>query len=276
MQMALSIQPESISRLVLRSIKLYVKGLPRVFFFSLLLSIIVFTPRLFALMYGIQINSMLQGVQIVGFIIIEIIALFIFTSMLWRIRCILYDEHESFFSDMKIAIKKLPSIIAAAFIQIAFFAIITTITLVFSSYLAQYQLLTPNVSQFRSVFLASMLLAINFWVIIYVYYLFIFYLPLILTEDKGIIPSLKQSFLLVWGRWWRTFLILSIPWFCYVVLLIIIRKIFNLDLHIYFIEPVIQSTWVPVIIHVLIFAIFAPWVASALLIQLRDLELRKK
>jgi hypothetical protein len=278
MQVALATQPESMIRLVSRSIKLYVKGLPRVLFFSLLLSMVVFIPRLFALIYGEEINPSLitQGIHVFWFICIEIGVLFVFTSMLWRFRCVLYQEHESILSDMTTAIKKLPFIIAAAFIQFAFFAILTTITFVFGFYLTQYEMMTPDVVQFKSAFLASILLALNFWVILYLYYLLIFYLPLILTEDKGIIASLKQSIFLVWGKWWRTFLFLLIPWFFYVVLLIIIRKIFNLDLHIYFIEPVIQTTWTTVILHILIFAIFVPWVASALLIQLRDLELRKK
>jgi hypothetical protein len=278
MDVALATEPESIRCLVLRSIKLYIKGLPRVFFFSLLLSLIVFIPRLSALIYGEEMNPNLvtQGAQVVWLILIELGVLFVFTSMLWRIRCVLHQEHESLFSDMKIAIKKLPLIIAAAFIQFAFFAILTTIALVFGFYLTQYQIMTPDVVQPRTAFLAAILLALNFWIITYLYYLLIFYLPLILTEDKGIIASIKKSIFLVWGRWWRTFLFLLIPWFFYVVLLVIIRQIFNLNLHIYFIEPVTRSTWVAVITHILIFAIYVPWVASALLIQLRDLELRKK
>jgi hypothetical protein len=278
MQVALATQPESIDRLVWRSLKLYVKGLPRVFFFSLVLSIIVFIPRLSALIYAkeFKLSLITQSTQVCWLILIEIGVLFIFTSMLWRIRCVLYQEHESIFSDMKIAIKKLPLVLAAAFIQIAFFAILMTIAFVFGFYLTQYEMMASAVMQSQITFFAAALLALNFWFIIYVYYLVIFYLPLILTEDKGIIASLKQSIFLVWSKWWRTFLFLLIPWFFYVVGLIIIRKMFNVDLHIYFIEPVIQSTWPAVITHILIFAIFVPWVASALLIQLRDLELRKK
>jgi hypothetical protein len=280
MQVALATQPESVCRLLLRSIKLYVKGLPKVFFFSLLLSIIVFIPRLVALVYGEEItinpSFITTGIHALWGLLIEAGALFVFTSMLWRIRCVLYEEHESLFFDMKIAIKKLPFIIAAAFIQAVFFTILTTIVIIFGFYLTQYQVNTSDVLPFSHTFFAAILLALNFWFLIYVYYLFIFYLPLILTEDKGIIGSLQQSMMLVWGKWWQTFLVLFVPWLAYIVVLVILRKMFNLDLHIYFIEPIIQSTWSAVIIHIFIFAIFVPWVASVLLIQLRDLELRKK
>ena len=46
---------------------------------------------------------------------------------------------------------------------------------------------------------------------IFLVYLFSFYLLEILTNDKGIFSSLKRSAKLVWGNWWRVFIILVIP-----------------------------------------------------------------
>jgi hypothetical protein len=278
MQVALATQPESMNRLISRSFKLYLKGLPRVFIFSLLLSLIVFFPRIYAQMASQELNASLiiSGMQSLWLLLIEFGVLYVFTSMLWRVRCVLHQEHESIFADLKIAIKKLPLIIAAALIQAFILSSLAAVALIFGFYLTQNQTIFVDGVQSNWVFLAGLVLAFNVWVSIYIYYLLIFYLPLILTEDKGIIAAIKQSIVLVWCNWWRTFLFLTFPWLCYVVCLIVIRNFFKLDLHIYFIEPIGHSNWFAIIAHIFIFAIFIPWIAAALLIQLRDLELRKK
>jgi hypothetical protein len=114
----------------------------------------------------------------------------------------------------------------------------------------------------------------QFCAIFYIYYLFYFYLPLILTENEGAFSSLKKSAVLVWRNWWRTCVVQILPWACYLIFLVIVREAFKLNLHIYFIDnysPTIGITC----LQILLFALFIPWPAATLLVQLRDLELRK-
>ncbi|MBV8801536.1 MAG: hypothetical protein JO131_00970, partial [Gammaproteobacteria bacterium] len=264
--------------LVKRSLHLYFKGLPRVFFFSLILSIIIFSPRLSALMTGQKIDIyFLQGNARLWLIpILELCVLFIFTAMLWRMRCVLYQENESILSDMRIALRKLPNIVVVAIIQGIIISFLITSSLIFGFYTQTMSVSSDAIHLQGPPFFTAIFLAFNAWLAVYIYNLLIFYLPLILTENKGILTSIEKSILLVWRNWWRTFIFLLIPWFSYIVILLFIRNIFHLALNIYFVTPLFEPSWFATILHIFLFAIFIPWVAAALLIQLRDLELRKK
>ena len=66
------------------------------------------------------------------------------------------------------------------------------------------------------------------------------------------------------------------PWLAYLITLIIIKFGIKVPIHIYFVNPGEQQTFLATFIHILIFAIFVPWVGAVMLVQLRDLELRKQ
>jgi hypothetical protein len=77
----------------------------------------------------------------------------------------------------------------------------------------------------------------------------------------------------VWGRWWYTFWIIAAPWLIYTIVMFCFKAM-GVNLHIFIIEmPSYTMTLFPTLVHIILFAVFIPWFASTMLVQLRNLEL---
>jgi len=269
-------QPETYRQQIKRSLKLYKASFSHVIFLSLLLSLIAFVPRLLTLLIGqdIFLSVPFLNRPRLWLFLIDVTGLFVFTALLWRIRCVITEAHESILTDMKIAIRKLPLIVGAALIQSFLFFVIGVTAFVYLYYFKQYDMITTMYHANHMVVIPMIVFLFNSLVPIYLFFLFLFYLPLILTEDKGIFSAIKKSALLVWGNWWRTFWLQITPWMIYFLILVVVKRCFHLPIHIYFLigEP---SSWGATLFHIMLFALFIPIVGSTLLVQLRDLELRK-
>ncbi|GEM_PF-1324205 len=282
MSYALSTQPESYGQIILRSIQLYKAGFYKIFFEALLLAFICFLPRILA-HFGYLSNPMIHewsSFQSLFLILINIIALAFFTALLWRMRCVIQHVNETAVSDIKITIRKLPLIIGGSLIQTAIqlFMFFTSIG-VFKFFVEQYILNSQPPLQLTQhplhAFLISTPVIFQTLFNIYIFFLFIFYLPLILTEHKAIINALIKSAKLVWKNWWRTFTVLLTPWLCYLIILLLVLRITGCNTPFYFFQP--SALPLPLILfQVLMFTLFIPWFAATLLVQLRDLELRQK
>jgi len=273
-QSLLATQPELYKQQLMRSLKLYKASFFHVFHFALLLSITFFIPRLMTLVIGHDIFLGLSPFSLkrLWVELIAIIGVFFYAALLWRMRCIIFNVHESLFEDMKIAIKRLFLIIVASVIQSLIFSFLCI------GIIAFYHYLVPKALFFQSNLLELPLImsGLLFYLIavVYLYFLFIFYLPLILAEKKGALTALGKSVFLVWKNWWRTFWLQITPWGGYLVCLIIIKQVFSENSHLYFglgQQVVLFAT----VLRIMIFALFVPWIIAILLVQLRDLELRK-
>lgn len=273
MTFALAKKPESIKKILFRSLSLYRVSILRVAILAFLMSLVAFVPRLIMTFAGPNIFLSITrfNPQTVWLMLAYLGSLFFFIGLLWRMHCVMIKNQESIWDDFKISIKKLPLIIAAAILQSVLLGIINMTVVIYYWFLMQNLLVTGiSYDQFM---VAMCVLVFQTAVVIYIYFLFIMYLPLILTENQGIIAAFKKSVTLVWTRWWRTTVTLVIPWLVYLLILVLIRKIFKIDLHIYFISG-IPNIWVTCL-HIILFALFIPWFGAVLLLQLRDLERRK-
>src|SRR3990167_1584881 len=268
-----AMQPETIGQQLLRSVKLYAKSLLHVFEFALILSIIAFVPRMITLVTNQRIPLTLSPftLQTLGLLLIDIGTLIFFIAILWRMRCFIAHVQETLWSEIKRAFRKIPQILVASLILGFSLLLINFVTYGVNLLITQDTLLTQNSFARLAVFVVFFF---QFIAAVYIYFLFCFYLPLILTENKSIVSSLKQSAVLVWKNWWRTFCVQVFPWFCYLIALFIIKHVLDFHLHVYFTDPR-NITVFSTTMHIIIFAIFIPWPAATLLVQLRDLELRK-
>ncbi len=272
MQYVSATQPETFRQQISRSVTLYKNSFLHVFLFALLLSVIVFIPRLIDVVTAGNFFAALTPVdpRRLWLVLIEVAALGVFTAMLWRIQCLITNTHETVRNDLTIALKKLPPIFVAGILQAVALFLINIVAYILFILLAQKE----QVFSLSSFVLFSVLFLLQFIAAIYILFLFYFYLPLILTENNGIISALKRSALLVWKNWWRTLCVQLFPWSCYLIALLIIKSILGIDIHIYF-SLTQNTTYLTTVIHILVFAIFIPWAAATMLVQLRDLELRK-
>jgi hypothetical protein len=270
-------QPARTSVLLGSSFKLYNLAFKKVILLGLALAIISFMPRLIILSMGHNVFLKTHEYNLTRLIIvlIDISALIFFAAILWQVHSTMVRVKENIAHDMNISIHKLPYIIVASIIQILILGVVALAVMGIYLFLKSQDLLVvkADMSSLHLYLLGvPMLLQILFNV--YLFVLLIFYMPLIVIENKGIVSSLAKSARLVWGNWWRTLWFQSIPWLIYVVALMIVKYTFKLPINIYFV-PMVNYSWVAVVVHMLMFGIFIAWYAAALLVQLNDLELRR-
>jgi hypothetical protein len=191
---------------------------------------------------------------------------------LWRIHCITRDRDEPLAEDFFQGFKKMLYVLGATIIQGVIFFFVTVLIYLVQMVLHHYHLL------FSAHLMGSILTFLIFFaqgiLIFYVVTLFLFMVPLIAIENKGILSAIRRSFYLVWNHWWRVFSFQLFPWFFYLFALLLIRFVFKININIYFIAYGIHSLW-PTLLQIILFTFFIPWVASVMIVQIRDLELRK-
>ncbi|MDA8561932.1 hypothetical protein N9L02_02325 [Gammaproteobacteria bacterium] len=148
------------------------------------------------------------------------------------------------------------------YILTVYLIVITFINLPFMVVIDNFSIHTVNFALFA--LLLSLILSL------YLMFLPIFALPIILIENNGIFSSIKKSLYLIWGNWFKVFVLQITPLIVYFLTIVSIKSI--LCLYIYL--PDI-SNFLLLSIYVILMSIFMPFQASLLLLQLRDLELRK-
>lgn len=265
--------PENYRQILKRSLILYCKSFKAVYLLALALSVIAFLPRYLSLLIGEHIFYDLQHFDFnrLWLFAINLIAVMLFLSLFWRIHGVIDHLHESIKEDLLFGIKKLFKFFIAALIQALIIFAVFVMILSTEKYL---QIYFSNSSGFWSIFLVTLILFIQLLILLYIYTLFVFLAPLIVLENKGIFSALQKSVSLVWNHWWRTFSVQITPWIIYVFVLITLNKIFNFQIYVIFFSKPSPYIWAN-LIHMFTFSFYIPWVAALLVVQLKDLELRK-
>lgn len=268
----LATTPQSNGKLLTRGLKLYFSSFKQVYGLALLFSLIIFIPQFIAYYQGLNVINLTRSLALYNllFFFAEFCAIFVFTALLWRIRCVVTNQHESIFDDFKIASQKIVLILGASLFYLVFLVLIIFffIWLPAKNFTGVPSSLTLNT--------AIVFLILYFIISIYVFYLLIFSLPLILTENKHIFAALSKSIFLVWGNWWKVFGLQIIPLLCYVFLIAIIQDIFNISLTIDMTVPFDFKIFFIMLFSIFFGALFVSFQGALLLLQLRDLEIRKQ
>jgi hypothetical protein len=275
MKFALSTRPEISRHVIRRSLSIYRHSFLHVFYLSLLLSTVVFLPHLLSLLVGqdIFVSLPLFSVQRLWLLTLNIAGLVFFVAILWRIYCLVINKHESLAEDFLVGLKKSPSIIVGALFQ---YIVMILIILLISAFV-YFVVLNKNTNllnanTFHSV-LTFLLLISEICLLFLILLAFYFYLPIITIENQGILASLKKSMKVIWGNVGRAMYVQSTPWLAYLLCLVFVKVIVNMNISIYFLSPG-RETLLNVLLQIVMFAIFVPWIATTLFVQLRDLELR--
>lgn len=268
-------EPETKTQVLSRSLDLYRHAFRHCFLLALFLSFIAFSPRLIIGFIGQDPLESLPDYtpERLWLILINFMVIVFFTALLWRVRCVMKHQHDSLIEDFKVAIRKIIFIIVADALQSVLILLIFFSSL-FAVYVFVFQrgIYTITTDLSTLVFTAVLFL-IHVMLVFFIFFLFYFYLPLIVVEDKGILSSLKKSASLVWNHLGKTIWVQMMPWLIYLIVLMVIKFIFRIDIHIYFTGPT-QPSILTTLLHLILFALFIPWVACVMLVQLHDLELR--
>jgi len=93
---------------------------------------------------------------------------------------------------------------------------------------------------------------------------FAFYLPFILFENTSILESLKESWQLVWGYWWRVFALMAIPTGVMLAMFELIRFLGGKE-----------NVLAIVLSKILTMTLLLPFFSALVLVLYNDIRLRK-
>lgn len=267
--------PSRNKKVISRGLILYRLAFSKVVLFSLLLSIVVFIPRLIADVIGHNFFTQLDilSVHRLWMIAIDVAALIFFIAILWHMHCVLRDKHEPLVEDVATGLKYVWSVLLAALLQCAIMFAFSYIIAGVMIMMGYFHILFSN--SLPGIIFTTLAFFTQAFLLIYIATLFIFVIPLIAIERRGIIRAIEGSILLVWNHWWRVFSVQVTPWIFYCISLVLIKYLAHIDVHIYFTNKT-GNQLTSTIVNIIIFALFIPWVAANLLTQLKDLELRKR
>ncbi len=276
MEAILSTQPESNWELFKRATRLYKLTLTKTFLFSFILALVVFIPRMISTYLGRNIFATLTPFSASYFwiVVLNLVILGLFIAIIWHMHCVIRHKHEPIREDMLVGVKKVLTVFLAGIIENTIIFAVALCIIYMQTHLQQYNWLNSG-NLFALVFTICLFLA-QFLLIAYVATLFYFLAPIITTENAGLFSAIKRSASLVWNHWWRTISLQLAPWLCYLLVLLLLKFVVDLDIHIYFLTPHNSYDYSSLIINLFLFAFFIPLVAATLLVQLKDLELRKK
>ncbi len=275
MDTLLPTQPSSYKELIKNSLKLYRVSFSRIIILSFFLSLVIFIPRFLSDVIGQEIflNVPPLSPHRLWLLAVNLIGITFFIGILWRMHCIIRGFHEPLIEDLTVGIKKVIYVFAATLFESAILFAVAIAIYGFEILIKQHHLLLQQ--QLMMTALITLIFVLQFLLLVYISTLFVFFIPILAIENKGVIGSFEQSVLLVWNHWWRVLSLQFSPWICYLILLILIRSVLGIDIHLYFFKYTTHSI-IATLLHFIIFALFIPWVAATLLVQLKDLELRKK
>lgn len=267
-------QPASYKQLLKQSLLLYRSSFNGVMLFAFLLAITAFIPRLLSILLGQNIFLNLAPNNPYYFLLIAInfACLMFFIAIQWHMYCVIRQLHEPLMEDFRMGLKKVFHVFIATILQ---GAIVFAVSMIAYGILILYaENLTSPGHLIETIVIILIFASLSF-LILYISTLFIFIIPIIAIENTGIFLALERSISLVWNHWWRTISTQATPWIFYLVVLLAIKFIFNVEIHVYIMNQASYPLF-GTFLHLVIFALFIPWVAALLIIQLKDLELRKK
>jgi hypothetical protein len=222
-------QPCSVFELLIASFNLYTKVFTKVIGYSLIIFIIsgILIKNDLSIIFSIFDIRGLSNVEMrdteslervtalmqFGFLGITLVVMLLscifYSPIIYRIDNLVNKRKDNFVGALLRALKKCPSIILAVILFYVLAIIIVNILATGIIYiLAATTGITPFMtvmSMFATPFLLIPSIILSFSLLFFWYF--------ILLEDMGSYQSLKASHHLVWGQWWRTFLIFFIPLF---------------------------------------------------------------
>lgn len=261
--------------IIANSFKLYKTTFAKVILFSFILAVLTFIPRFMILFWGRDIfrTAPLFSFTKLFIVAIDLLGLMFFISILWRMHSASRGAHETLKDDLKMGVKRLFSVFVACILLTVLIFSIFVIVYFMQVMLYKYEFLEINSS--INIIIITLVFFSEFILIVYSATLFLFTLPIIAVENQGVIKALEHSVQLVWDHWWKVFSVQMTPWLCYLLVLAFLRYLLHIDLHIYLIARGIHTPGAS-IINLILFTLLIPWISALLLVQLQDLEYRKK
>lgn len=273
----LSTRPELISAILARSFRLYRAEFLRVFLLSLAGTIFLFGPQIFVLAH--EYDSMLfdqprtAAIKIMVLLICDLLWFIYLSAIIWHVYQSVQAAPTRTAQAILIGIKKLPQTVMGLIIGWLLMVLSSMPGVVLMFYLIDKKFLF--VHDMLSIFISAASIFLQILPCTYVFVLLVFYLPLIINEDKNVFTALRHSITLVWKNWWRTFWILVIPWLVFAIGVLSIEVFFRWIKNTYGVQIPVSGYILKTSVEAIVFTLLLPWFASVIIIQLHDLKLQK-
>ncbi|VAW79462.1 hypothetical protein MNBD_GAMMA13-1200 [hydrothermal vent metagenome] len=242
-------QPQSIGKVLDSGIKLFMASYKNVVGLALLAGILSNLPNFFE-PRTIAENQLANPGQMVTFVVATFASMFVgfifYNAMVWRINAIATGTNATFGSSMQKGIKKLLPVFGG---MILYLLVVM---------LGSMLLLIPGLILMLSLF---------------------FYSLLIVIDNRGALQSLKTSHNLVWGNWWRTATVISIPGILIMVVYVALGVIAGVFGIMGDVDATTMDTGMTMIISIVgitASVIGLPLFYAIALTQMHDLKLRKQ
>jgi len=239
-------QPQSISKVLDNGIRLCLSSFKSVVGIAFVAAIISNIPNLFSPVPQIGQTFVTEGMKQMMWasLIATIISLGFFNAVIFKMDAVASNKEASLGDALSTGLKKLVPVVIGVLLYML--AIMLGFVL----------LVVPGIILVMSL---------------------LFYSMLIIVDNRGIIESLKTSHHLVWGNWWRTSTVLTVPAILIMVLYIALGFITGVTAGLA--GGVEQATGMPVTITLFSIAVGTvggPLFYAIMLVQLHDLKLRKQ
>ncbi|CAL7961030.1 conserved membrane hypothetical protein [Gammaproteobacteria bacterium] len=233
-----SYQRLNILEVWLTSWRLYCKTFSQVWFLTAIIGVLVNTLIIFGMLYPLKFQTITMGaaiIYVVMTILVQLLNIYLFAVVLHRMQAVGDWQNLTLWDSLCYVNKKYSKIVIADFF--AYFFVL----------LGLFLLIVPGVYVIIAILMVK---------------------PLILFDNRGSFASLKDSFLLVNGNWWRTFVIFFLP-----KLIVLHSFYFGLFASYYFSHKV----WYVLMGYNTLITIFLfPLIIACILVQFKDLKLRRQ
>ncbi|MEI8054819.1 MAG: hypothetical protein WCH10_02305 [bacterium] len=234
-----SYQRLSIMEVWLTSLRLYRKTFPQIWFLTAVIGVLVNASIFFNMFYPLkfQAAAMVQDsiIYIVAVILSHVLNVYLFAVALHRMQTAGDWQDSTLWDSLCYVNKKYSKIIIAVFFAHLFVL------------LGWCLLIIPGMYALIAILMVQ---------------------PLVLFDNKGSFASLRDSFLLVKGNWWRTFVIFFLP------KIIIFQSYYFSFFTVHYFS---HKTWYILMgYNVLTTTFLFPLIIACVLVQFKDLKLRKQ
>lgn len=193
----------------------------------------------------------------------------------------IHHRNAKILDSLIVGLKRLFYIIVGIFIFTLFLGIFTLIVstpfIIITQKIILLQSAHPSISMIAMKMGSIVYLDLLIMTAVYVFFtvLLLFYLPLIVVMNLNPFSAFGESFVLVWGNWWRTALITGLLYMVVPTILVSFGWFIAYGLGLHFL-----SMQHAVILHCLlqgiISGLYVPFYCAVILVQLHDLMLRRK
>ncbi len=241
-------EPLPIGKVLDHGFRLFTESFSRIVPIAFLIAVVGILPNLMVPWLGSENPEDMGAVFTVLTPLLPIyllIMVWLYGSLIYRLGAVMYDRDSSLGTSFMVGLKKMLPLLVAGLL----FGLLVMVGMI--------ALIIPGIILSLTLF---------------------FYAPLIVMDDEPIFSSLSRSHKLVWGNWWRTAAVFSIPLLIFMGLLAMAGLVIAVTQGAMVGAELSMETidWIAQMVNFVVTIFLAPLFYAIMMAQYHDLKLRKE